>query len=258
MFFTGDKTFVGFGVAHDDRRRDRRARLAHGAAGAARRARRPRREGCACRSCTGCAAPTARAAFWSAILDRVLRRPLVSVVARRRAPGRARRPGAAACTSPSPASRRFPQNLSALADLRQAPEARSPARRLRAGRRQGRRRDARRSRPRSPTCSAQALATGQFSAPIDVDVTGTARSRSSRSRSPGNGTTPSRARARTTLRDDVIPATVGSSPAPTSASPARPPAQNDFNEQMKQPRRSCSRSCSRSRSCCCWSRSGRS
>ena len=44
--------------------------------------------------------------IWSAILDRVLRRPLVSVVARRRAPARARRTGAAHAHRRARASRR--------------------------------------------------------------------------------------------------------------------------------------------------------
>ena len=94
MLFTGDKTFMGFGVATmivvaiavlgsltvlpailaalGDNVDRLRVPFLHSAA-----------------------ARRAAAACWGAILDRVLRRPLVSIVARRRAPARPRRTGAA-------------------------------------------------------------------------------------------------------------------------------------------------------------------
>ncbi len=63
----------------------------------------------------------------------------------------------------------------------------------------------------------QAIATGQFSTPTDVDVNKRRHDRaSSRSRRRATERTPSIDRAET-LRNDVVPATVGKLTAPTSA-----------------------------------------
>ena len=83
MFLTGNATFMSFAIGHDPRRRGRDARLADGAAGGAVEARRPGREGPRAARSAACARGDGESRVWSAILDRVLRRPLVSAVAGR-------------------------------------------------------------------------------------------------------------------------------------------------------------------------------
>ena len=131
MLFTGDKTFMGFGVATmivvaiavlgsltvlpatlaalGDKVDRLRVPFLH---------RRSRSDG--------------GGRMWSAILDRVLRRPLVSIVARRRAPARARRAGAAHAHRRRPASRRSrrtcPRSRPTTSCRRRSPARRTPPR----------------------------------------------------------------------------------------------------------------------------------
>ena len=88
MFLTGDKTFGGFAHGHDHRRRHRRPRLADRAPRAARPPRRQGREGPYPLPRPAPAALHGR--VWGAILDRVLRRPVLSAVAVDRRPARDR------------------------------------------------------------------------------------------------------------------------------------------------------------------------
>ena len=211
------------GLRHrdDDRGRRRRARLAHRPAGPARRARRQRRQAAGAvraqapppgrrrpdveRDPRSRPAPPAR-----------LGRP------RRRAPARARRSGAAH-------AHRHAGHRDAAAeplggeDLQQAAEGVPRRGELRPGAwSRPTTSAARRSRRRSPTCSAQAIATGQFSTPTDVEYsTRTARSRVVSIAMQGDGTDDEavdRARDAAQRRSSRRPS--ASSTAPTSASPA--------------------------------------
>ena len=95
----------------DDRGRGRDARVADGSPGVALEARRQRRRGRVCRSCIGLRRDDGEGRIWGAIIDRVLRRPLVSAAL---AAGRSGRPRAcpqSSCTRPTRASTRYPQNL---------------------------------------------------------------------------------------------------------------------------------------------------
>ena len=82
MFFSGDKGFVGHRARRHDGRRRRDGRLPDGPAGDARLARRPRREGPVPLLRRRTAPRSAgESRMWGAIVERVLRRPVVSAVA---------------------------------------------------------------------------------------------------------------------------------------------------------------------------------
>ena len=146
--------------------------------------------------------------MWSAILDRVLRRPLVSAVARGGRAARARRTGAADAHARA-RHRDAPAEPLRGQDLQQAAEG--VPRRAESGEVlvKASTTDARGAARRSPTSSGRRSQPGSFhqpdqrrreqgadDRPIDLPIDGKARTRS---RTP----------PLETLRDDVIPATVG-------------------------------------------------
>ena len=87
-------------------------------------------------------------------------------------------------------------------------------------RRQGQgRHDAARSRPRS-TLHDKAIATGELTEPSGVEISPDKTVASCRLPVKGNGTDAASNDSLEVLRDEVVPATVGKLPAPTSRSPA--------------------------------------
>ncbi len=194
---------------HDPRRRDRDVRLAHRAAGGARLARRPGREGTDPVPRRGAAAPASRASG-RAIVDRVMRRPWLSIALA----------GGALVALAIPALNMkivvtgpddLPQDLRGDQDLQprqgRVPRGGRHGRRRRQGqRRPHRRRRSRRSRscsgaPRARTRSSARdrghLQQGQHGRPdLDPDRSATATTTSRRRRSTRSATT-------------IIPATVG-------------------------------------------------
>ena len=124
----------------------------------------------------------------AAILDRVLRRPVVSAVARRRPSWSRWPPGARAEDGARPASRTLPEI--ARSCRRYLDQKAFPAATTRPGRGQGRQRHARPSGPAIADLKRRALASAADERPIDVDTnTDAARSPRSTSRSPATAPT---------------------------------------------------------------------
>ena len=111
-----------------------------------------------------------------------------------------------------------------------------------------------RCRRRSASWSSGALASGRCRAPLDVEVNPTGRSRG---RPPARRRRQRRGRgaALQTLRDDLVPATVGACRRREAVVTGDTAGTTTSTGRSRSRRRSCSRSCSRSGSCCCWSRS---
>ena len=192
--------------------------------------------------------------LWGAVLDRVLRRPLVSALAagavlvalalpalqlhtvtdRHRGllepVGRAVRASAAFPGTPDPAV------LAIEADDVTTTEVRGAVAEL----------------------ERKALASGEMNPPIEVETNrgGTV----TRIEIPlvGNGTDDESNAALATLRNDLLPATLGQLDGVEYAVTGQTANSQDFNEPRRARRRRCSASCSCSRSGCCSSRSGRS
>jgi RND superfamily putative drug exporter len=186
---------------------------------------------------------------WSAILDRVLRRPLVAALLS----------GgllvALATPDARPAHRerrleRDPDRHAGQADLRPHHEGVPRRRRVGGGRRQGRRRHQAAGRHRDPRAA------------------GPRRRRTSRSTRrrrrlaepdrrtvmipiAGKGTDDASIAALQKVRDDLVPATVGNVRASRPSSAATPPARRTTTTWSRPTRRSCSRSSSAWPSCCC-------
>ena len=225
-------------------------------------ARRPRRARAASRSCARAGAAARRVArCGTAILDRVLRAP--GGLGGRwppRAAGRARDPGARHAHR-RPGHRRAAARPAGHADLRpdpgRVPRRADPGRRRRPGQATSRTPQV---AGRRSTSSSAASRPGQCHGPIDVDdQPRPARSPRSPCRSPARAPTTPPTRRWPTLRDDIVPATIGAGPRRRGLRDAA----DRRLEGLQRPdevaaRRSCSRSCWRWRSCCCWSRSARS
>ena len=206
------------------------------------------------------AADERRVAFGARSSTAVLRRPLISVARRRRRPGRAGRPGAqpahrAAGQRHDPAEPAVGQDLRRLqtafpgtADHRRTSLVKADD--VQHGRA---------VRGRSPTLSAQAIATGQFDDADHVDYKpdGTVALSRSRSRAPA----PTQAVDRGTARrcEDDRPATVGELDGADVGVTGPTAKSKDFNDQMKHaaPLGLRVRAAARVRAAC-WSRSGRS
>ena len=254
MLFTGDKTFESFGVGDDDRRRRRRPRLADRPAGAALEARRPRRQGAHPVPRRACAARTARAASGTPCSNPVLKHPLVATIVAAGGAARARRIPALQMhtvdAGPGDVPEVDPGDEGVRPRCRRRSRAAASPRVVmvkadndlgRAGPRGDRQAAARRRRD-GPVPRAH----------VGRASTRTARSRSCRCRSPAPAPTPRRTRALETLRDDVIPATLGSL-GDADVGVAGLTAELVRLQQADEAcaRRSCSRSCSHSRSSCC-------
>ena len=200
---------------------------------------------------------------WAAILDRVLRRPLVSAVARRRRCSSRSRSRRCGMHTVDPGVDGTPARPADHADLRPHP-GRVP--------RRSRSRpivvvkaddvtDARGRRGDRASCATQALATGQLHEPVDVDVSPDKtvavivdpdRRATAPTPRPTRALDDAARRRRSRRRSARSPASSADVTGMTAGS-------KDFNDTMKRARcRSCSRSCSAWRSCCCWSRSARS
>ena len=172
--------------------------------------------------------------FWGAIVERVMRRPLVSGSPGSRRPDRARRAGAPPADDaeqhgvvPTVARRRQ--------DLRQDPEG-VPRRR---GRCRGCRRGSRCPLGRSPCRDRGAEPPGareRRDVPADRGRRQSGRHRRPRSRSPiaGNGTDSASKHAVQTLRDDLVPATVGRLPDATTGVGGMTANSIDFEHQFRQ------------------------
>ena len=213
MFFSGDQTFRSFGDRHDDGRRDRDARLAHRAPGAAVEARRPRREG---------PDPVPRPAAPPARREpRLVEGPDPGAPPsgdRGSRVGRsAARDGGRRCSTCTP---RSPVSPACRATLRRS--RRSTASRRRSSGTASPRsiavttpthRQLPSSRTRYNAFRGKALATGADARPGQASTsTRRTRSRGSRSRSPGSGVDATSNAALATLRNDVLPATIGTLP----------------------------------------------
>ena len=241
----------------DDRRRGRDARLPDRPAGAALAARRQGREG---------QDPVPHRLrreggenrFWSAVLTPVLRHPVVSVIASAGALLVLALPVLHIHTSQTgldalPKSiatvptidriqQSFPGGATPALVAIQAP-ADSPA-----------------VKEAVTQLEGEALATGLMTGPIAVDVSGDRTVTRVAIPLKGNGTDGDVAPRRcTTLRDTVLPATIGTLPGRhVRRHRRRRPPRPTRTACSSARRRSCSRSCSRSRSSCCSSRSARS
>ncbi len=103
----------------------------------------------------------------------------------------------------------------------------------------------------------RALASGQMSTPIETKVNPAKTVEVVSIPLQGNGDNGASVAALQTLRDHVIPTTIGAVPGVVAPVTGETAGTHDFNNQMKVTSRSCSRSCSRCASCSCSSRSGR-
>ena len=224
---------------HDPRRRRRRARLADRPArdALAASARRAGSRRAACPTSPSAATQTkGESRVWGAILDRVLERPVVSVVARRRPARRARASPRSACTRSDPGVAGLLAQPAGHADLRPHPGRVPRRRRPGHDRRQGRRRHRRpRSRPRSTQLHDQALrhraaVRARHASTISPDKT-VADRRASRSK--GNGTDAASERSLAALRDEVVPATVGRLAGAEVDVTGMTAGSKDFNDVMK-------------------------
>ena len=170
---------------------------------------------------------------WGAILDRVLKRPLLSVVlaggllVALTIPAFSMHTVNPGVTGPAAQPRGH-------ADLRQ--DRRRVPRRRRAGRDRhqgGRRHDARGRRARSTTSSATAIATGQLDEPTNVEINPDKTVAVVSLAVKGTGTDEASERSLAVLRDDVVPATVGKLPGAEVNVTGFTAGSKDFNDVMK-------------------------
>ena len=195
----------------DPRRRRRGARLADRASRTALEARRPGRP--ARVPLVGrLRRDDGEGRIWGAIVDRVLRRPLLSAVLAGglllalAAPALQLR---LATPGPGVVPEVARRHQDVRADAAGVPGHGAPGERRRPGAERERTGGAGGDRPSSS--SGRSRAANAFE-PITVDVNRTRRSRTSPSRSPGTGTDPASNAAFRMLRDEIVPETVGALP----------------------------------------------
>ena len=184
------------------------------------------------------------ARVWGAILDRVLRRPLVSPSPQPRAP-RARRTGDHAEHGVDGHRRHLASVARAAAEVRQGVPRRQRAGR---GRNQGRRRHDPQVQKAIAELKREALATGQMNNPIEVEVSKDKTVAEVDIPLAGKGTDAVSKDALTTLRDEVLPSTVGQVEGVEYAVTGATAADTDWSAAMKKSVPPCSASscCSRS------------
>ena len=170
---------------------------------------------------------------WSAILDRVLRRPLVSISARRRASARPRRTGPAHAhrrarhqdvpAEPRPRSRpttsckkAFPGEANSSQVLVKTDDAHSPA-----------------VTAAIAELKRQAIATGEFSTPTNVDYSDDGTIAVVSIAMQGDGVDDKALTALQTLRHTVVPATVGKLEGADIGVTGNTAKQKDASGQMK-------------------------
>ena len=170
--------------------------------------------------------------MWNAILDRVLKRPLVSVVARRRPARRPDDPRARHAVQGARHRGHVPQPAD-HPDAR--PHRRGVPRRQRAGqrRRQGQGRHDARGPGRHQQLHDQAIATGQLSEPSSVDINPDKTVAIVSLAVQGKGTDAASNESIRVLRDEVVPATVGKLDGAEVAVTGMTARSKDFLDTMK-------------------------
>ena len=256
MFFAGIQGMTEFGLGDDHGGRGRHVRLTDGAPRRPRVARRSGRQGsCAVRRPASPRRSEGR--IWGAIIDRVLRRPLVSIalsggllVALALPALQLHIVNASPETFPAdlPVIKTYkqlqksfpgdgiPANVVVKAEDVRSPEAQSAIADLK----------------------RRALASDELNGPITVDINRAGTVASIAVPVNGSGSDSASNASLAVLRDDIVPATVGTIPAPRSACPGSPPSRRTSATRSRRSLRSSSASCSCSPSASCCSRSGRS
>ena len=169
--------------------------------------------------------------FWGAIIDRVLRRPALSAASPPECSSPSRSPPTS-CTRRNASIETYPQNL--LTDLQPYEGRPSPARRSPPAS-SSRRRTSRRPAVKEAIdqLKRRALYRGVMNEPIDVDVNEAKTVANISIPVKGDGTDSTSNEALAALRDEIVPATVGSLPGAEVAVTGKTAQSKDFNDQMK-------------------------
>jgi RND superfamily putative drug exporter len=169
---------------------------------------------------------------WSAILDRVLRRPLVSIIVAGGILVALTVPVLGMHTALS-GSQGLPKDMEVAATLKRIDKAFPGGPEPAAVVVKATDVTSAQSQVAIKQLESRALATGQMSGPVQVDVNPAHTVAVVSIPLHGNGTDAESNRALETLREDVVPATVGRLPAAETAVTGNTAGSKDFNDQMK-------------------------